>query len=98
MREAVGLPLQSAAAGEAFLRTRGQLRPLPTGTVTFLDGGVRLVGLFEQVRHEALVRLLCVPGTTAGRAQPVHDGHDLEQPRPWGVRHCAGGDAGAPGC
>ena len=39
-----------------------------------------LVGLLDEVRREALVGLLGVPGAAAGRAQPVHGGDDVEQP------------------
>ena len=44
------------------------------------DGVHGLVRLLDEVRRQALVRLLGVPGAPAGRAQPVHRGHDVQQP------------------
>ena len=49
--------------------------------VAVLQRLVDLVGLFEQVGHQRRMGLLGVPGAAAGGPQPVHDGHDLEQPR-----------------
>ena len=48
--------------------------------VATLDGVQHLVGLLDQVRGQALVGLLGVPRTAAGRAQPVHGRDDVEQP------------------
>ena len=50
--------------------------------ILLLDGGVGLVALLEQVRREGEMGLLRVPGTAAGRAEPVHHGHHVEQPSP----------------
>ena len=47
--------------------------------VTGLDRLDRLVGLLGQVGDQRLVGLLGVPRASAGRAQPVHDGDELEQ-------------------
>ena len=49
--------------------------------VAGLDRLGRLVGLLDEVRHQRLVGLLGVPGAAAGRAQPVHHGDEVEQPR-----------------
>ncbi|MEJ7691263.1 MAG: hypothetical protein WKF76_12975 [Nocardioidaceae bacterium] len=48
-------------------------------TVAGLDRVDRLVGLLEQVAHQALVGLLLVPG--ALRPQPVHHLDQVEQAR-----------------
>jgi len=47
--------------------------------VAALQGVHRLVALLQQVRGQRGVRLLRVPGALG--AQPVHDGHQLKQPR-----------------
>ena len=52
---------------------------MATGVVVD-DRVVGLVRLLEQVAAQRGVRLLGVPGAAAGRAQPVHDGDDVEQP------------------
>ncbi len=50
--------------------------------VTLLDRLDQLVRLLDQVLHQALVRLLGVPGAAARRAEPVHHRHQVQQPRP----------------
>src|SRR5439155_2689263 len=50
------------------------------GGVVVHDRVVGLVRLFQQVPAQRGVGLLGVPRTAAGRAQPVHDGDDVEQP------------------
>ena len=47
--------------------------------VAGLDRLDELLGLLAQVAQEGRMRLLGVPGTPAGRAEPVHDGDDVEQ-------------------
>ena len=55
-----------------------------------LDRLEHLVGLLEQVRQQGGVRLPGVPGAPAGRAQAVHDRHQVQQAR---ARHVVrGGD------
>ena len=49
------------------------------------DRVVGLVRLLEQVAAQRGVRLLGVPRAAAGRAQPVHDGDDVQQPGPRGL-------------
>ena len=65
-----------------------QLLPHVVG-VAALDGLDRLVGLLEEVGHEAGVGLLGVPRAAPGRAQPVHDRDDVEQA---GAGHVEGAD------
>src|SRR5262245_19566542 len=42
-----------------------------------VDGIDRLVALLEEIPPEGPVRLLAVPGTSAGIAEPVHDGDQV---------------------
>ena len=65
------------------------LRETQARHVAVLQCLVGLVGLLEQVRHQALVGLRGVPRAAAGRAQPVHHGHDVEQA---GARRVVGRD------
>src|SRR6185312_9391468 len=48
--------------------------------VAGVDGGDDFVRLLEQVTGEALVRLLGVPRTAAGTAQPRHHTNEIQQP------------------
>lgn len=51
------------------------------GTVAVLDGLDDLEDLLHRVRQQRLVRLLRVPRAAAGRAQAVHDRHEVGEGR-----------------
>jgi len=65
LAEAVGLELRDPAAGEAFVLTRGRLRPLPTGTLLGIPTDLAALARSEVLSTRALARVpldLLAPG------------------------------------
>jgi oxygen-dependent protoporphyrinogen oxidase len=65
LAEAVGLDLVSPATGQAFVRSRGHLRPLPTGTVLGVPADLAALARSEVLSSAGLARVpldLVLPG------------------------------------
>lgn len=76
LAEAVGLPLQSPVAGEAYLRTGGRLRPMPTGTVMGVPADLAALARADVLSAAGLARVpvdLVAPGAPVTEDVSVGD-------------------------